>query len=304
MRRFARLFDRTPRWEAFIAPARERPQLWRLILALVLIAAAAFGSGAALALGGLALGMGERALRQFLMLNTPTGAYVTLGAFIFWWGGLWLAARLIHRRPFATLYGPARRIDWRRYAFGAGLAIGASLAFTLATALIFEAPSVVPRPAWVWALTALAALPVLFIQTGAEELLFRAYLPQQLAARFRSAWIWAVGPSLLFGLLHWNPLAYGGVAPWVLLVTALTGFGLMLVTVRTGELSLAMGLHFGLNAQALLFVSNGRFGTGLAYARWPADETALSALVLVDLVWIGGAFFIAAWWFSRDRPAG
>ena len=61
------------------------------LIALALIAVASFGFGAAMALGGMAYGVSERALRQFLMMNTPLGAYVTLGGFIFWWAGLWLA---------------------------------------------------------------------------------------------------------------------------------------------------------------------------------------------------------------------
>ncbi len=47
------------------------------------------------------------------------------------------------------------------------------------------------------------------IQTGAEELVFRGYLQQQLAARFASPLIWMVLPALIFGAVHYDPATAG-----------------------------------------------------------------------------------------------
>ena len=90
---------------------------------------------------------------------------------------------------------------------------------------------------------------------AAEELLFRGYLTQALAARFRSPLAWALVPSLAFGALHWDGAAYGADA-W-LAVAAATAVGLALadVTARTGNLSAAIGLHFANNVAALLVVA-------------------------------------------------
>ena len=51
------------------------------------------------------------------------------------------------------------------------------------------------------------AMAGILLQTGAEELLFRGYLQQQFAARFKSAGPWLILPSVLFGLAHYDPSA-------------------------------------------------------------------------------------------------
>jgi membrane protease YdiL (CAAX protease family) len=53
------------------------------------------------------------------------------------------------------------------------------------------------------------ALVGVLIQTGAEEVLFRGYMQQQLAARFSSPILWMVLPSAIFAALHYQPEIMG-----------------------------------------------------------------------------------------------
>lgn len=106
------------------------------------------------------------------------------------------------------------------------------------------APPRSPLPLHSWAIDALIAIPLILIQTGAEEALFRGYLMQQLFARFRSMLIRVALPTVLFGLLHWNPEAPGGSGA-IMLAAGFAGFALALLTIRTGNLYMAWGYISG-----------------------------------------------------------
>ena len=139
------------------------------------------------------------------------------------------------------------------------------------------------------------------MQTAAEELAFRGYLLQGLAARFRSRLLWWGAPALLFGLLHWSPREGW---PAVLAAAAL-GLILADVTARSGNLSAAIGLHFANNAVALLVVAMPSPLAGLSLfvaGVDPADAATVQLLLLSDLavtliayaVWLG-------FWARRRR---
>ena len=139
-------------------------------------------------------------------------------------------------------------------------------------------------------------LPAILVQTAAEELAFRGYLMQGLAARFRSRWVWWLLPAALFGALHWNPGEFGPNAWLVALSTGLIGLVLADVTVRTGNLSAAIGLHFANNVASLLVVSlpSPLAGLSLYLARIdPSDAAAVRLLLLADLATTLAAY--AAW---------
>ncbi|MEO0990702.1 MAG: CPBP family intramembrane glutamic endopeptidase, partial [Pseudomonadota bacterium] len=133
----------------------------------------------------------------------------------------------------------------------------------------------------------------LLVQTGAEELAFRGYLQQQVAARFRHPVFWMVIPSVLFGFLHYDPVSMGGNA--LIIVGATTMFGLMAadLTARSGNLGAAWGMHFANNFFALAVVAVEDTITGLALYRTaygagdadiPLASLALDFVVLI-LAW-------------------
>jgi len=132
----------------------------------------------------------------------------------------------------------------------------------------------------------------IFLQTGAEELFFRGYLQQQLAARFAARWIWMWIPSAVFALLHWSPDA-GGNLPLVLMSALVFGLAAADLTERTGSLGAAMGLHLGNNFIAIAVVSLGDTISGLSLfinpgslsdTGWQSVSIA-GAILLLLVVW-------------------
>ena len=193
----------------------------------------------------------------------------------------------LHRRSPLTLLGP---IPLMMRQFGAVVAV--LIALGIAIAVLppwgFDDPVSAGLPPLRWLLLLPLALLAVLIQTSAEEILFRGYLQQQLAARFRSPVIWMVVPALLFGVLHYRPDA-GANGGLIMLWAA--GFALAAadLTARAGTLGPAIGLHFMSNASALLILSAEGTLSGLALFRLQidmADPVALRPYLLIDATMI------------------
>ena len=60
-----------------------------------------------------------------------------------------------------------------------------------------------------WLVLLPLSLSAIIVQCAAEEIVFRGYLQQQLAARFRHPAIWIGLPSVLFALGHYMPESAG-----------------------------------------------------------------------------------------------
>ncbi len=172
------------------------------------------------------------------------------------WAGVWLALRLIHGRRLGSVLGLGRRIAWRDFAKAAA---ATTLVAGIGIALNFMIdPSVrrsdMPVASWIWALPVMAA--ILLAQTSAEELMFRGYLPQALATRFRSPLVWAVLPALLFAVLHWQPASGPLLLAIIIGAIAVFAAAATVLTVVTGNLGAAMGMHFANNVFAFLVMSS------------------------------------------------
>ncbi len=296
----------TPRAD-FIALAGERVALWRTALGtvLVILGLIAGGFAAMFALGRLAPGMAA----EVALGRHPLGVLAFLASFL---GGhvvLWLVVRLLHRRPWRSLLGPAGAPVGRHFLIGVFVALVLALAPMLLAPLearLFPVEEVVPRlarPPAEWALWALAAIPLILVQTSAEELLFRGYLLQQLGARFGRFWAWALLPSALFGALHWAGPMLGPNAWLYVLHTFVTGTMLAVVTRRTGDLGAALGLHFANNLVGFLFIAPAGFHDGLALLVVDIElsESHMAWSVLVQLAIMAAAF--ALWLVSDLRRA-
>lgn len=277
---------------AFVAPARARPALWRLGLGLALIAICWIL--AAILTMGVATGLGA----------APGGATATMAALLSFAGmtlGAGLAARLLGRRGWRTLIGPD---GFRPRAFAAGAAASVALfgVYTL-FAPWYEADIRISPAEWLLLLP--VALIAILIQTSAEEIVFRGYLTQGLAARFRAPAVWLVVPALLFGALHWDPASLGANASYTVATAAVIGLVFADVTARTGNLSAAMGLHFANNAVAMLLVARSDpFGGFALYAGPDSEDPALlrAALMTNIALWLAGYGLWLAW--NHRRPRG
>jgi membrane protease YdiL (CAAX protease family) len=283
---------RTAAFEAFVAPARARPALWRLVLGLAVI-------GVVWAAVNLAL------LPLLPRLPPAVVGRALLVLYLFGFAGmvlgLWLALRLLQRRSFASLFGPA---GFEPRPFGIGVAVIVAVGAVSALPALVLAPPFRQAGFAAWAAWLPLALPALLVQTAAEELVFRGYLLQGLAVRFRSAFGWWLVPSVLFGALHWNPADFGPNA-WLAVVAATdTGLVLADVTVRTGGLSAAIGLHFANNVSALLILATPSEVAALSLFVLgvdPADPGAMRRLLIADMAMTLLAYgvWLAAW--SRWR---
>ncbi|EKE44486.1 Abortive infection protein [Oceaniovalibus guishaninsula JLT2003] len=278
---------------AYIAPARARPQIWRLAAGLILCTLVMVLWVGAL-LGLVLMLTGVQAAQDWAARmpsgGSPTATLLMLFGFTGLALGPALAARVLHGRSPRTLLGPpgaATRDFIRAVAvvaaiYGLGLAVWGWGYDTL--------PNLDPG---VWLTFLPLALVAVLIQTGAEELLFRGYIMQQLAARFASPLVWMALPALVFGALHYDPAQ--ATASALGIVAATTVFGLIAadLTRRSGNLGAAWGLHFANNTLAILLVATQDTITGLALRVTPYGvETIGPALMLGDAAMLGVVWLV------------
>ena len=272
---------------AFIAPARPRPELWRTVLGLLIAGVFSFVAVQATLFSLIAAFGTEGARRAAYSIATgasPGAVVALLFCYLPLTGGLALGLGVMMRRGLPSLIGPARPA-LRNFLW---VALPLTLLWLILMPLSTMSASVTlhltPWQQLPWLPLALAGL---FLQTGTEELLFRGYLQQQLAVRFRSPWLWMVLPSLGFGMLHYSSQQYGAVALLVVAWSTLFGLAAADLTARTGNLGAAVGLHFANNASAVLMVGlKGNFG-GLALYNAlvdPADVSGALMFLAIDAV--------------------
>jgi len=291
----------SPPFAAYVAPARPTNQPWRLTLGFALILLTYFAWMAAM--GGVVwlfsgLDVLEDRLRGIGNGADPVTMLALLSTFLGGWLGVWLAARLLHRRGWRSLFGHPPRV-LADFLLGTVmlLGVGGGLALLALPWLPALEPALPPS---VWLLFLPLGILALLIQTGAEELVFRGYMQQQIAARYAHPLAWMVLPSILFGLAHFAP-AETGQNVW--LVVAATGlFGLVAadLTARTGSLGLAWGLHFANNVLAILIVSAMPGLDGLALWRLAdADPAILRPLLLMDMALLTVVWAACRLWLRR-----
>ncbi|WP_163886806.1 CPBP family intramembrane glutamic endopeptidase [Aliiruegeria sabulilitoris] len=300
---------RTGEFEASLEEARLYPQLWRLLLGLLLIGFI-FATGAAMLMGafvavvnqidsmnavhtGAALNRLRAAAQGYGGIDTPLAVFLLLITFIALFIGPMLSAAAFHFRGPGSLFGPTA--DWFR-GFGTALAVLVPIYLGLVwLSFLFESPQPnLPFARWLSYLP--FAIPLIFIQTAAEELLFRGYLQQQLAARFAARWIWMGLPSLVFAGLHWSQ-ASGDTLPFVLLSALIFGLIAADITEQTGNLGAAMGIHFGNNLFGMLGVALGESVSGLALFVSITPEGVSSSLIAGLLFSL--AMLVLVWWITR-----
>lgn len=251
-------------FQRWIDLARPRAQLWRTALGSVLVVVAWLAwtivSGLIAVGGGLirpdALGA---VMGQFASPLSYLDAFMAMGVLLatFWglWLGVWLVSRLLHRRGLSTVFAHDGRIRLDQFAIGMALAAG-YLALSLGSTWLSGAPpmrSDLPVEYWLAALAPMLLL--VFLQSAGEEIFFRGYLTQQLAARIPHPIVWGMLPSLAFGLAH-TANAGGDAQFAIYYVTVATLLGLVMTAMvwRTGGLAAAMGFHLMNNIGAMLLV--------------------------------------------------
>lgn len=284
--------------EAFVAPARPTAAAWRFILGLALVV------GCYVALGRMFFyvlnmwaGTSSPAFAdQVLEGLTPLPMLVLLFTFVFVTLAVAFVVRCFHRRPAWGLLGPMP-LALRQFRAVLVLLIVLGAGLFVLPPWDMGGPLVPNLSMGLWAALLPVSLIALFVQVSAEEVLFRGYIQQQLAARFRSPLVWMVLPSVLFGLGHYLPEEAGENAVFIAVWASVFGILMADLTARAGSLGPAIAVHFYNNAVAILIVSVPDSLSGLALFHAPfglADAATVRAWMPVDF-----AHMFVAWLVAR-----
>ena len=219
-----------------------------------------------------------------------------LGGFGFVTAGVFVAARLLQNRSLFSIAGEPRELVRQFIRVSLYLLILAGVMLLLPPYQM-DAPMEANLPVLIW----LALLPfsvlALLLQTSAEEILFRGYIQQSLAARFRHPLIWLVLPSVLFALGHYLPAEAGDNAVLIAIWAGMFGLLMADLTARAGTIGPAVAVHFFNNFTALLLFSSPTSLNGLALYLLPyemSDAEALRPWMAVDF-----AIMIVGWLVAR-----
>lgn len=170
-------------------------------------------------------------------------------------GGLWMAVKLVQKRPFLSVLTAASHFRWRRLFFSMIVFWGVVGCFTLLGHLTgLNNISVVFDPSrfFAYALISLLLIP---IQSATEEIILRGYLNQGLGKYIKSPWIVFIITSGMFAALHLgNPEAVAGSEDGKALITMSSyfffGFFACILTYIDGGLESAIGIHAANNLYA------------------------------------------------------
>ena len=250
--------QKTAKLNDYTACAGPYCEPWRTALGVLIVAAVYAGGGYGLVMlaikiaESIQLGAGYAMVFELATSSSKRAVLIALFSAVLMLPGLWLVLRFLHHRSLRSVIAPTERIHWRNYT----RAILFILVFAGVTSIpvLLNAEFTQQLSLSQWLPWLAPALLLIFLQTATEELVFRGYLMQQLAARFHSRWVWWVLPAALFGALHYNTLTYGDNAWLVVFSAFITGLIFGDITARSGDLSIALGLHFANNLTVILLL--------------------------------------------------
>ncbi|WP_370285857.1 CPBP family intramembrane glutamic endopeptidase [Pseudooceanicola nanhaiensis] len=283
---------------AFVAPARGSNDLGRLVMGILAVEFL-FGIGLSL-FSHLIESAAPDLAHNVLYGLTPAGLSIQLATFGLFAGSLALVMRRAHGRPLASAIGPL------------GPAAANLILAAAAVSVLYLALEILP-PWWsaatlqegpglvAWTLALPFGLAAILVQVSAEELFYRGYIQQQLAARFDSPLVWMLVPNLLFAAAHWDNGGTSEESLQYVIWALFFGLAASDLTARTGNLGAAIGLHLANNAYAFLFFGEiGAPDSGLALLLFapepmtemvqapaaPAGVLNIYLLIDVTIVWL------------------
>ena len=324
----------SPLFDAYLDGPRRGTRFWRALLGLVLIIACWVATTVLFVLlSAVGVQMVEpewsslvgwpdtpEALLIAIIDGELSGAAALVGllgillSFSGIWLGVWLA-QLLLKAPLSSLISAMGHIRWRRGLQAAGVTLLAMLVLGLVDA------------SWEWERYRLQAIGPLFglgllmgvllipLQAGAEELLFRGWLVQQIGRLSRNPWLLGGLTSAGFALLHGanaEAATYGFAA---YLAYAAVGAVLFWTVWREGGIEVAFGIHTANNLFAFFWLkpsdSEGftHFGNETLFYYEGAYE--LTALRLLGMVLFYLLILVLLYWRrsplrlpALDREAG
>ena len=230
-------------------------------------------------------------------------------SFLFWHVSLFCVVNLIHKRSYFSLLGPFGKVNWQQFLiaiFATFIVFLISFFLVPLEILFFEKENLPERimiSFWEWLPWVFPACIVVFIQTSAEEMLFRGYLLQQLISRFKSFWVWAFFPSVLFGLGHFDYQSFGQNTYFYMVNAAIFGMLTSILTVKSKNLTYALGMHFFNNIIGVLFFGMGDNFSGLALINYYVDKTGIymTYIIISQTLFHLITFLILFYWIKTYK---
>ncbi|MEO0342564.1 MAG: type II CAAX endopeptidase family protein [Pseudomonadota bacterium] len=285
----------------FVTPGENRLGIgWGVFFGGILVVMLGFFLWGILYGVGLALLMRDGAI-EFLQGGgagpSPFGLIGLLATFIGAMIGLWIAVKAILRRPFWVITWSG----WSEGRSGFGkLALIYGGIVAVASSISIFLGAVEPNVAFsTWVQWLPLLLIMILIQVSAEELFFRGYLQRILIDWYQSRLIWLIIPSLVFGMLHFQPSTLGPNAWIVVLATFIFGLIAGELTFRTGSIGPAIGVHFINNVNAMLITELDAGISGFALFKTPytADDIEMVRDSLILATGFFALLFILVWYF-------
>lgn len=165
-----------------------------------------------------------------------------------------LIPALLNQRPWWSIAMPARKIELTDLAAGAGTAIVTMLALNLVGYLIepgaYHFQGLDPGS---WIPMLLIAAVAFFVQASTEEMVYRGYLAQFVAAFTHSPLLILGIPAFAFSLPHFGNVAgasgFLGLLPYIVM-----GLTYGVIAWRSGSLWMGAGVHLANNWFVTMFV--------------------------------------------------
>ncbi len=281
--------------EQLVKAVRNYPELWRVLVGFAIIVVFVTVLNAILftTIASIAPPVWTETLQNG---STPLALLLVLGSFVFAIIGVALVARRLQHRPPITVIGQpvlALRQFW--CVLKALMVLGVLLA--VLPPYDMGAPLQPNMSLPIWLLLLPVSVGAVLIQTSAEEILFRGFLQQSLAARFRAPVIWMGLPAILFAAGHYAPATAGDNAVLVVIWAGIFGLLTADLTARAGTLGPAIALHFFNNATALLLFSlpDNLGGLALFHVPYDASDTGM----LRQWLYVDFAVMIVGWLTAR-----
>ena len=292
--------DPSERW---LEAARPKAHLWRTIIGAIIIVAVwmfwtiavMFGYAVCIAIWG-DVPSAQTAIEQLVDGKTPAAVMALLFSFVGLWFGVWLATRLMHGQKFWTIVAPERTVRWREFGIGVAI-IAAYMALNTLAGIVLGLPSGERSSLSLieWAAIAAPIAVLVFFQATGEELLFRGYLTQHLAARFRNPLIWGLLPSLGFGWMHFSNGTFPEYSAYYVVATTLFALTATVAVWRTGSLSMAMGMHTANNIGSFLITGTNDSMSATQLWLWNVDDIMRAAPYDIALLTLLLAFMLSPW---------
>ncbi|NOJ77282.1 CPBP family intramembrane glutamic endopeptidase [Myxococcus xanthus] len=286
--------------------SRGRNQPWRYVLtaALVGLAVVLFNAPYSAFLFLAASRSGDAAFRFDPVAGVVEGVpfpvfAVGMLSFAVVIAALALGVRAVHKRPFSSLLGQEGGFRVRPFLKAAAGAFGV-LSVAAGVNVLMDRESFILNFDASRFFVALALVLVLTpIQAAAEELLYRGWLMQGVYRLLPRPWVAVAVSSLLFWAAHLpNPEA-SGTPGWSAAYYLTVGILLAWVTLRTGRLETAMGLHAGMNLCAFLVTAPATVMFRPASLIIDAQPNSMRDVAFIALLAVGTVLVLRR---ADDRP--